>query len=86
MPTTTIDLSSDFNGLYNRILRYLRLSSALRQQSAFVVIPEHMKATAAQQLLASTFAGGIILAFANIDRNSHETLHWDGFGSIRTRR
>ena len=56
MPTTTIDLSSDFNGSYNRILRYLRLSSALRQQSAFVVIPEHMKATAAQQLLASTFA------------------------------
>ena len=56
MPTTTIDLSSDFNGLYNRILRYLRLSSALRQQSAFVVMPEHMKATAAQQLLASTFA------------------------------
>lgn len=46
MPTTTIDLSSDFNGLYNRILRYLRLSSALRQQSAFVVIPEHMKAIA----------------------------------------
>lgn len=56
MSTTTIDLSSDFNGLYNRILRYLRLSSALRQQPAFVVIPEHMKTTAAQQLLASTFA------------------------------
>ena len=36
--------------------------------------------------LSARSPDGIILVFKYIDGNSHETLHWDGFGSIQTRR